>query len=203
MVNRSLFQKYMITYIVVFLAGFTTYILYPAVPPWMAGQPLVQVGNQFLFPWVAAQHGYPGGLHNAWAHSTVYLPHTRNLFGDIMKNWYNPYNGTIVFGFLHGQYDQVAAIPSEHAAYPMLFFLFLRRQFGNWGYLALAYIGGLLFSITYLGQHYVIDAVIGFAYAAAGYGLVMHAWPAFRRSLSTRAARTPALPLAPSSAEEA
>jgi PAP2 superfamily len=202
-VNRPLFRKYMITYIVVFLGGFATYILYPAVPPWMAGQPLVQVGNQFHFPWIAAKQGYPGGLHAAWAHAHVYLPHTRNLFGDIMKNWYNPYNGTIVFGFLHGHYDQVAAIPSEHAAYPMLFFLFLRRQFGKWGYLALIYIVGLLFSITYLGQHYIIDAIVGFSYAGVGYALVMHAWPAVRRRLHEPATRTAARPLPRPGIEEA
>ncbi len=181
MVNRPLFRKYMITYIVVFLAGFATYVLYPAVPPWMAAQPLVAVGHEYLFPWVAAKQGYPGGLHAAWQHSRVYLPHVQNLFGIIMKNWYNPYNGTIFFGFLHLSYDQVAAVPSEHAAYPLLFFLFLRRQFGKWSYPSLIYIGGLLFAITYLGQHYVIDAIIGFAYAGIGYALVMRAWPALMR----------------------
>lgn len=181
MVNRPLFQKYMITYIVVFLGGFGTYVLYPAVPPWMAAQPLVHVGHQYIFPWVAAKQGYLGGLHAAWRHSHVYLPHVQNLFGIIMKNWYNPYNGTIFFGFLHLSYDQVAAIPSEHAAYPLLFFLFLRRQFGAWAYTALVYIAGLLFSITYLGQHYVIDAIVGFAYAGVGYALVMHLWPALAR----------------------
>jgi len=62
----------------------------------------------------------------------------------------------------------------------MLFFLFLRRQFGRPAYLAWIYIGGLLFSITYLGQHYVVDAVVGFAYAAAGYAIVMHILPALR-----------------------
>jgi membrane-associated phospholipid phosphatase len=61
--------------------------------------------------------------------------------------------------------------------YPLLFFLFLRRQFGRRAYLALIYIGLLLFSITYLGQHYAVDAVVGFAYAIAGYALVMRVWP--------------------------
>jgi hypothetical protein len=32
-----------------------------------------------------------------------------------------------------------------------------------------------------LGQHYVVDAVIGFAYALAGYVLVMHVAPALQR----------------------
>jgi membrane-associated phospholipid phosphatase len=104
-----------------------------------------------------------------------------------MGRWYNPYNGTIIFGKLHIGYDQVAAVPSEHAAYPLLIFLFLRRQFGRIAYLALVYIAALLFSITYLGQHYIIDAVIGFAYAIVGYALVMHAVPsALQRARAAR-----------------
>jgi PAP2 superfamily len=176
MYNRALFRKFAITFVLVALAGFATYILYPAVPPWLAAQPLVPVGNQFAHPWEVA-NTYPGGLHAAWAHAHVYLPGVQNLFNDIAGRWYSPYHGTIFFAGLHLHYDQVAAIPSEHAMYPLLFFLFLRRQFGRWSYLALAYIVLLLFSITYLGQHYAIDAVIGFAYAIAGYALVMHVWP--------------------------
>jgi hypothetical protein len=189
MANRDLFRKYMVTYVVVFLAGFATYIFYPAVPPWMAAQPLVHWHGEYYLPWQAIkQTGYPGNLHYAWAHSHVYLPGVKNLFNVVMKNWYQPNNGTLYIGFLHLSYDKVGAIPSEHAAYPMLFFLFLRRQFGNWGYLALIYIAGLLFSITYLGQHYIIDAIVGFAYAGIGYALVMHGWPAFRGFLDARRA---------------
>ncbi len=183
--NRALFQKFAITFVLVALAGFVTYIVYPAVPPWMAAQPLVAVGNQYLYPWVAASH-YPGGLRGAWAHAHVYLPGVQNLFNSIASRWYNPYHGTIFFGSLHLHYDQVAAIPSEHAMYPLLFFLFLRRQFGSWGYLALIYIALLLFSITYLGQHYVIDAVVGFVYAGMGYASVMHGWPWLRQRMKRR-----------------
>jgi membrane-associated phospholipid phosphatase len=75
-------------------------------------------------------------------------------------------------------YDPVGAIPSEHVADPVVFFLFLRRQFGRWAYLSLLYIAGILFSITYMGQHYVIDAIVGAVYASAGYVVVMHAAPA-------------------------
>ena len=183
MTNRELFRKFAITFVLVALAGFVTYIVYPAVPPWLAAQPLVAVGNHYAHPWEVATT-YPGGLHAAWAHSHVYLPGVQNLFNIIAGRWYNPYHGTIFFAGLHLHYDQVAAVPSEHAMYPLLFFLFLRRQFGRWAYLALVYIGLLLFSITYLGQHYAVDAVVGFAYAILGYALVMHAWPWFKGATS-------------------
>jgi membrane-associated phospholipid phosphatase len=177
--NRDLFGKFAVTFVLCAFAGFVTYILFPAVPPWMAAQPLVHVGNEYLYPWVAAAH-YPGGLHAAWQHAHRYLPGVQNLFNVDASNWYNPYHGTISLTFLHLHYDSVAAIPSEHAMYPLLFFLFLRRQFGRPAYLALVYIALLLFSITYLGQHYVIDAIVGFAYASAGYVLVMHVYPRVR-----------------------
>ncbi len=170
MADRAIFRTFAITFVVVAVAGFLTYILYPAVPPWLAGERLLHVHGQYI----ASRHGH------------VYLPGVKNLFESIIGHWYNPYHGTIFFPFLHLHYDQVGAIPSEHAMYPMLFFLFLRRQFGRWGYLALVYIALLLFSITYLGQHYIIDAIVGFVYAIAAYNLVMHAVPAMRRTFTTR-----------------
>ena len=173
MTNRSLFRRFAITFVVVALAGFATYITYPAVPPWMAAEPLQHVHNYY----VTSPRGH------------VYLPGVQNLFSSIASNWYNPYHGTIFFAQLHLHYDQVAAVPSEHAMYPLLFFLFLRKQFGRIAYLAFIYIAALLFSITYMGQHYLIDAVIGFAYALAGYSLVMHGAPACRRWWIARRAR--------------
>jgi hypothetical protein len=201
MTNRALFRKFAITFVLVAVAGFATYIVYPAVPPWLAAQPLTHVHTYYKVPYAL--------VHGHWipdvARGHIYLPGVQNLFNLIASNWYNPYHGTIFFPFLHLHYDQVAAIPSEHAMYPLLFFLFLRRQFGNIAYLALVYIAALLFSITYMGQHYVIDAVVGFAYAAVGYALVMHGAPALVRYWrSHRAALpVPAHPLPLAELEEA
>lgn len=171
--NRDLFRRFALTFVVVAVAGFITYILYPAVPPWLAARPLVET----------AHHHYVVN----WHHGHVYLKGVQNLFAVDMGNWYHPDNGNIsLFRQLHVHYDQVGAIPSEHAAYPLLFFLFLRRQFGRIAYLCLVYIAALLFSITYLGQHYVIDAIVGFAYAGLGYAAVMHVAPALMARFGRR-----------------
>jgi hypothetical protein len=193
MTNRPLFRRFAIAYVVVMLGGFLTYVLYPAVPPWMAGQPLVHLGHQYVVPWKVPA-SFPGGVHAAWKQAHVYLPGVQNLFSSaaIMGHWYNPYAGTIFFSQLHLHYDPVGAIPSEHIADPVLFFLFLQRQFGRWAYLSLLYIAGILFSITYMGQHYVIDAIIGAAYAAAGYLIVMHLAPAIGRLWRARTNTSPA-----------
>jgi hypothetical protein len=190
--DRTMFRRFAMTFVLVALAGFATYVLYPAVPPWLAAERLIHVHGQYVQPYVFTR----GHWVVDTSRGTVYLPGVTNLFGVIAGHWYNPYHGTIFFPFLHLHYDQVAAIPSEHAAYPLLFFLFLRRQFGNVAYLALLYIAALLFSITYMGQHYVIDAIVGFAYSAIGYALVMHVFPrivkAFR-TVSVGYAKTPVL----------
>lgn len=184
MTNRQLFHKFAITFVVVALAGFVTYILYPAVPPWMAAQHLLHLHGQY--------HPARMFVHHHWVvdprRGTVHLPGVANLFNVIIAHWYSSYHGTGLMSTLPVHYDQVAAMPSEHAMYPLLFFLFLRKQFGKPAYLALVYIAVLLFSITYLGQHYVIDAIAGFAYAIAGYVVVMHLAPAFARRLHRHAA---------------
>ncbi len=159
--NRTLFHRYALTFVLVAVAGFSTYIVYPAVPPWFAGQHLVAWHHIYLRS----------------AHGQVYLPGARNLFDVIAHNWYNSYNGQISIGFLHQHVDQIGAMPSQHAAFPFLCFLFLRKQFGRWAYLSLLYIVGITFSIVYLGQHYVVDALAGFVYAGVGYAFVMYLLP--------------------------
>lgn len=192
--DRRVFRQYAVAFVVVAIAGFATYIVYPAVPPWMAGEKLVHINGEYLSNHSAQDLQYLRslGIAHPWQYvrtrGVVYLPGVQNIFNAIMSNWYNPYNGTIFpfFKVLHMHYDQVGAMPSEHSAYPMLFFLFLRRQFGRAGYLALVYIGLILFAILYLGQHYVADALVGFVYAAIGYLLVTRVYPAVRARINSR-----------------
>ncbi|MGH2444079.1 MAG: phosphatase PAP2 family protein [Chloroflexota bacterium] len=162
--NRSLFRQYTLAFVLVAVMGYITWIVYPAVPPWMAGERLLHVGHIYV--------------KSASGH--IYLPGVHNLFDAFARHWYNPYNGQITLGFLHGHVDQVGAMPSEHAAFPFLSFLFLRRQFGKPAYLALLYIAGLTFSVMYLGQHYFVDVLAGFAYATVAYIAAVAGVPALR-----------------------
>lgn len=199
--NRALFRQFAITFVLVALAGFATYIVYPAAPPWLAAERLIRFHGQYVQPLIYINGRSVVDVHRG----TVYLPGVTNLFDVIAGHWYNPYHGTIFFPFLHQvHYDAVGAIPSEHASYPFLFFLFLRRQFGRRAYFVLLYIAAILFAIAYLGQHYLVDALIGFAYAGVGYVLVMHAWPALLRYWqSRRVASRQALSALASELEEA
>jgi membrane-associated phospholipid phosphatase len=90
----------------------------------------------------------------------------------------------------HGEfYNQVAALPSLHAAYPMLLLLFFWRD-GRWVRLGLAvYVLAMGFTLVYSGEHYVSDILVGWAYAGAVYGAVAavsRAGPAARRRARAR-----------------
>lgn len=65
--------------------------------------------------------------------------------------------------------NNVAAIPSMHAAYPLLVLLFGLKFFKGkftWFWL---YVLGVWFSLVYLGEHYVLDIIIGAVYALAAF----------------------------------
>jgi len=68
--------------------------------------------------------------------------------------------------------NSVAAMPSLHAAYPWLFFLFACRLWGKRGALVAIYPLAVFFAVIYLGHHYVIDVIGGVLYASVSYALV-------------------------------
>src|SRR5262249_55209193 len=72
--------------------------------------------------------------------------------------------------------DAFGAIPSLHAAYPLLVALMLREMGARrlttlaWAYMAL-----MCFAAVYLQHHYVIDVIAGIAYGGVGYAAVTRA----------------------------
>jgi hypothetical protein len=79
--------------------------------------------------------------------------------------------------------NAVAAIPSLHSGVPMMVLLFSWRLASvGTRVLLIAYVVVMTFTLTYSGEHYVVDAVVGWAYAAvAVYGVAA----LFRRRTST------------------
>ena len=100
-------------------------------------------------PWWASERGYLEGLEQ--------VDLDRFLLAGVTANQApNP----------------VAAVPSLHCAYPLYFFLILRPLLGKRSAWLLLLTFGIVFSVVYLGHHYLIDAWIGFAYGLAGWGFV-------------------------------
>jgi membrane-associated phospholipid phosphatase len=129
------FRHYRALVVTLATAGFVTYVLFPAVPPWLAAVygDIEPVHRTIAPMWGAV------GIAPAQA-----LFETRGEF-----------------------YNQEAAIPSLHAAYPMLLLLFFWGA-GRWARAGLiTYALAMAFTLVYSGEHYVADIIIGWLYAAA------------------------------------
>lgn len=132
------FGRYATMVCVLAVTGFATYVLFPAVPPWMA-----------------AQHGNLGESNRivpiAWRH--IPIGHFNTLFE-------------------HGVHyaNNVAAMPSLHAGYALLFSMYLWRLVPRWLRPLLAvYPLAMTWALVYTGEHYVVDCVAGWIYAVAVY----------------------------------
>ncbi len=78
--------------------------------------------------------------------------------------------------------NPVAAVPSLHAAYATLFFIFVIQLFrSRWRYLTLIYPLGIFFGTVYMGEHYVIDAILGIMYAFVAYYVSQPALAFFKK----------------------
>lgn len=152
--RRRVFYDFVAALILVSMAGFATYLVLPVAPPW----------------WAAERGLIPG---------VAYLKDQG--FQDLARMF--GFEGRYLFSYTIYQINpnQVAAMPSLHAAYPFLAFLFARRYFGRLGWLMLVYSTFVWFSIVYLADHYVVDILGGVAYAAVAYWAVIHAPGTFRR----------------------
>lgn len=147
------FARFATMVCVLALAGFATYVLYPADPPWLA-----------------AQQGSIGEANRTvkivWPH--IPIAHFDSLF-DTGEKYSN----------------NVAAMPSLHAAYSLLLVLFLWRLVPWWTRPLLAlYPPAMAFALVYGGEHFVVDCIAGWIYAGATYLVVERAfaWHAEREA---------------------
>lgn len=132
-------------------------------------------------PWMASQaHGHPRIIHRVivqtWNHVGL---HTANTVFEQGSAFYN----------------QVAAVPSMHAAITLLILLFFWRGAPAWvRVLLVTYVLAMAFALVYSGEHYVFDILLGWLYAGAvvGGAAVLRAARSRqpqRRSLTWRAPR--------------
>jgi membrane-associated phospholipid phosphatase len=157
--RREVFVQFMGSFLVVALAGFATFVLFPAAPPWIAAN---------------------------WWH---YLPHVERILNDGISVFGGQQSFSALYQWMwdHGGWDLYGAVPSEHAAFPFLCFLYARRTWPRAGWLLLPYCVLVGIAVVYMGEHYVTDVIVGVLYAAVGYAVVQLA-------LSRRAARTQRAP---------
>jgi membrane-associated phospholipid phosphatase len=140
--DRSLYLQFTAAILILLVAGFMTFVIFPAVPPWMA--------------------------------STWYgrLPHVFNGFGAVLRAHPLPFHGTPIFKLFNLHGDAVAAFPSEHAAFPLLECLIVWRLSRRASFVLLLWVGWVLFSVVYLGEHWVTDIIAGWVYALVVFWIV-------------------------------
>lgn len=150
--NRAHFREFVVAILILSYAGWVSYIIYPAAPPWMA-----------------AEKGYLPSV-------TKIIDQTLGVFPEkiSLPTIYHQINP-----------NQVAAIPSMHAAYPVLVLLFSLKFFKKKGLLFLLYLIPSWLSIIYLGEHYAIDVILGAIYAVIAFAITKLSYQFLKAKLAT------------------
>ena len=142
-VSRGLFRRYVATVALLAAMGFATFALFPAAPPWLASR-------EGELDWTIRSIGPISGEIPFIAFSW------ENLI-DRGSEYSNP----------------VAAVPSLHAAYTLLIAIFLWRLVPRWARpLLAAYPAAMAFALVYTAEHYVVDILLGWAYALVAVWIV-------------------------------
>lgn len=134
--DRKIFKQFTLALLVLSYLSFLTYILFPAMPPWMASD-------------------------------LGFLPPLAKIMDQVLASFARPISVPTVYQYFGA--NLVAAVPSLHAAYPWLIFLFIFQKLRFWAIFSLPYVFGVWFAIVYLGEHYVVDAILGIIYATLVY----------------------------------
>lgn len=134
--NRSHFRQFVTGILLLSYAGWLTFLIFPAAPPWLA-----------------SNEGYLPKLYKILDVTLGAFPDKWNL-PSVYHN-FNP--------------NPVAAMPSLHAAYPLLILLFALKFFKLKALLFAPFVLAVWISIVYLGEHYVVDIIAGVIYAVIFY----------------------------------
>ncbi len=140
--GRALLARFGWTFLLMNVAGFATYYVYPAAPPWYVADFGLGAANM-------AAHSSSAGAAR-WDALTG-IPYFANFYG----------RSADVFG----------AIPSLHVTYPLLTFLYgleLRKRWLDVASFALFLL--VCFAAVYLDHHYLLDVLLGILYTLVAYG---------------------------------
>jgi len=166
--NRERFRRFITLFVSLTFVGYLGYLFYPAMPPWMASQAgLIVPTLGRVAPYVTLRVVSPAYL----AVSTGYGGATTRIIPLV---WQHVGLKAAAALFTNGSEfaNNVAAMPSLHAAYPMLLLLFFWPR-ARWPVRALlvGYVLAMAFTLVYTGEHFVVDEFAGWACAIAVYFL--------------------------------
>jgi hypothetical protein len=152
--SRDRWWKYIRMVLALSYAGLATYILIPAAPPWYA-----------------ASSGFIG--------DTVYRNAAAGWWESPIADWLGLQFAAVWFNRQAAGANDVAALPSLHAAFALLVAIALWPVAKHWALripIALFPLA-MGFTLVYGGEHYVLDVLLGWAYV----GLLLLAFRAWDR----------------------
>jgi hypothetical protein len=137
--NRIGFVQFSLNFLLVNLIGFVIYYLYPAAPPWYV--------QHHHFEFIANTPGNTGGLEK-----------------------FDLFFGSGVFKSLYSKSSNVfAAMPSLHAAYPVIVLFYGLKYKAKWFNLLFAVVMvAIWFAAVYNSHHYILDVLAGIGCAVVG-----------------------------------
>jgi membrane-associated phospholipid phosphatase len=136
-------------------------------------------------PWLASQS------HN--------LPPTAKIVDEVWVHL-GLHNGASILSARGTYANPVAAIPSLHAAFPLLLMFFFWQSAGRWRWLLVLYPLAMALALVYTGEHYVIDIFLGWIYATVVYVFGLWVAAAWERR---QARKAPVVPLSVAAPEPA
>jgi hypothetical protein len=110
-------------------------------------------------PWIAAQQGNIPPLQHV---TTIVLSH---MFSYVAV--------PTVYGWFGA--NLYAAVPSLHAAFPLLTALFIGKKWPKVWPILVVYVLAVWVAVIYLGEHYVFDVLLGAIYALFVYAVIYRA----------------------------
>jgi membrane-associated phospholipid phosphatase len=181
--DRAVYCQFVAAALALLVLGLITFIVFPAVPPWLAAYDLVHMHGRYFSTrdWTLLHDlGIAHPVQYIQAHGHVYLPGVVNLFGPVLAAHPRPFHGTPIFYLFKLQGDPVAAFPSEHAAFPLLELLAFRLVSRRVAVVLLLWVLAVVFTVLYLGEHWVTDVLAGWIYSLVIFGFVR--WYTTRRT---------------------
>lgn len=162
--DRMRFRRYAACVLVLSLLGFATYALFPAAPPWMAGEAGLIPHTVRVIPEIWGQLGIPA------------------RFGAVGTG-YQYANDVAAVPSLHAAFSLLVTLELWPGSAAAAAWSPARR----WGTRAalIAYPLTMAFALVYSGEHYVADILLGWLYAAVtvwGVRKAFARWAARRRN---------------------
>lgn len=147
--DRPGFYKFVYTLMTLNALALTTFMLYPAAPPW------------YVYDFGFTQ---PEPNSAFWGTSAGRMIDIDRMLGvDFFTTLWGKFNA-----------NHFAAIPSLHGAYPLVLVFFAYKKIKRGLPWLLLYPAAVWFAAVYLNQHYLIDLIIGALYIPVAYFIATH-----------------------------